>query len=60
MPKAIWSRPAMTTAAKINCGWPGAIARRPTVTTVIGPVGPDTCPGVPPKSAAKMPQAIAP
>jgi hypothetical protein len=30
------------------------------MTTVIGPVGPETCAGVPPNIAAKNPQAIAP
>ena len=30
------------------------------VTTVIGPVGPETCAGVPPNSAAKKPTKIAP
>ena len=30
------------------------------ITTVIGPVGPDTCDDVPPNTAAKNPTAIAP
>jgi len=30
------------------------------MTTVMGPVGPDTCAGVPPKTAAKKPTIIAP
>lgn len=30
------------------------------ITTVIGPVGPETCALVPPKMAAKKPTAIAP
>jgi hypothetical protein len=29
------------------------------ITTVIGPLGPETCVGVPPKTAAKNPTAIA-
>ena len=32
----------------------------PAMITVIGPVGPDTCAGVPPKGAAISPKAIAP
>ena len=30
------------------------------ITTVIGPVGPDTCAGAPPDKAAKKPTKIAP
>ena len=36
------------------------VATMPAMTNVIGPVGPEICTGVPPKTAATMPVAMAP
>mmetsp|Transcript_12739 Transcript_12739/g.39351 ORF Transcript_12739/g.39351 Transcript_12739/m.39351 type:complete len:451 (-) Transcript_12739:274-1626(-) len=58
-PMAICIRPAMATTVKTTEG-SGYLATTSAMTTAIGPVGPVTCAGVPPKSAAKKPEKIAP
>ena len=48
------------TTVKAMAGWWAYCVISAALTTVIGPVGPETCAGVPPKSAAKKPTKMAP
>ena len=52
-------RPARETTVKATAGWRAYLATTAAMITVMGPVGPDTCAGVPPKSAAKKPTTMA-
>ena len=53
---------AVKAIAKPTLGSSGVLKARNTVaiTTVMGPVGPEICEGVPPNKAAKKPTKIAP
>mmetsp|Transcript_82316 Transcript_82316/g.233158 ORF Transcript_82316/g.233158 Transcript_82316/m.233158 type:complete len:441 (-) Transcript_82316:200-1522(-) len=58
-PRMICMTPAMATTPKVIVGsW--YLATMLAMTTAMGPVGPVTCAGVPPKSAAKNPVKMAP
>ena len=65
MPNKIWKIPANIIIVKaISTLFSALLADTPAktvaITTVIGPVGPEICEGVPPKRAAKKPTKIAP
>ena len=60
IPKDIWIIPAKnTTAITVEKSF-GKVATAAAVTTVIGPVGPETWTATPPKRAAIKPNIIAP
>ena len=59
-PKRICIRPARMTVANTSDKSPLRDAKTPAKTTIIGPVGPEICEGVPPNRAAKKPTNIAP
>jgi len=54
-PNRICSRPATTTTVKAMAGWWANSMMMVAMTTVMGPVGPDTWEGVPPNTAAVKP-----
>ncbi len=68
MPKSIWNKPqnmpdsdmVMSTVDRLPPEEAHAPLTSPAVMTVIGPVGPLICDGVPPNSAAKKPSSVAP
>jgi len=51
--------PIMTTVNAMAGSWANCVMSA-AMTTVIGPVGPETCERVPPNTAAKNPTKIAP
>ena len=59
-PKSICISPARMTVVNTSDRSPLSDAKTPAKTTIIGPVGPDICDGVPPNRAAKKPTNIAP
>ena len=59
-PSIIWNIPASRIDAKIKLVLLEWAAKTDAITTVKGPVGPDTWVGVPPKIAASIPTIIAP
>ena len=67
-PKSIWKSPqkmpdsdiVMSTVDRLPPEAAHAPLTRPAVMTVMGPVGPLICDGVPPNKAAKKPSSVAP
>ena len=59
-PNNICSTPPIITIVNASGRLPAWLATTAPMTTVMGPVGPDTCAGVPPNNAAKKPVAMAP
>ena len=59
-PKTICSMPPMITTVKAIAGCSANCITTAVMTTVIGPVGPETWAGVPPNTAAKKPTKMAP
>ena len=56
----IWIIPAMTTIVNASESVSAWVVTMTAMATAIGPVGPEICDRVPPKTAAKNPTAIAP
>jgi len=59
-PNRICSRPPSMTTVKAIAGLPAYWVTIAAMTTVMGPVGPEICDGVPPNTEAKNPMAMAP
>ena len=59
-PSRICMRPAMMTMVKASARVSAWVVTITAMATAMGPVGPEICDRVPPKTAAKKPTAIAP
>ncbi len=59
-PNRICNSPASMTTVKATAGSAANCVKMVAETTVMGPVGPEICDGVPPNSAANSPTQIAP
>ena len=59
-PRSAWIIPAMITIVNASARLLAWAVTMTAIATDIGPVGPEICERVPPKTAAKNPTAIAP